>query len=122
MKRRSFLSLLGLAPAAPLIAREMASPISEPAARILAEHGLPLPTTDEHMKLLKKALRDTFPAVSGSAPLTLKPGDAWIHYGPESQDWSECTLNWDVGLASASFTASSPFEIDFGSPPDGEKR
>lgn len=56
MKRRSFLSLLGLAPAAPLIAREMA----KPAPLAPKPHDLS-GTADEHVKLIKKVLRDTFP-------------------------------------------------------------
>ena len=79
MKRRSFLSLLGLAPAVPLIAKEAAK-AAEPA--------------------LSEAVR----------------------YEPQSLGWSECTMNWSVCLASASFTAVSPFEISLGSPPEGEKR
>jgi hypothetical protein len=70
MKRRSFLSLLGLAPAAPLIARGMAAGTGEldPAVRIRMERGLPVtPTADETLQ---------------------QP----VSYAPQSQDWSECTL------------------------------
>jgi hypothetical protein len=82
MKRRSFLSLLGLAPAAPLIAKEMAKALPAP-----QPHDLPKVCADEHIKLIKDTLRRTFPKAAPTSEFwTLQPLDEnrqpWMGLAP----------------------------------------